>query len=169
MASTLAAFVAIRLTFVHQLRAHLMSPLHRAVPLTNGGMGFGSSNGGPMTLMPDPPRLPNSWIYSTRIVDKAGNTLPTSVISKVCPTIGQGLPPRNGPSGGGPTRGPVPKGVVDDLQSCVANLSARYHTVVTYQPAHRYWTFQWIELAIYLAGAIALAGFCFWWIRRRLA
>jgi hypothetical protein len=37
---------------------------------------------------------------------------------------------------------------------------------VTYQPASRYWLLQWYETAIYLALALALAGFCFWWIRR---
>jgi MYXO-CTERM domain-containing protein len=38
---------------------------------------------------------------------------------------------------------------------------------VTYQPASRYWTFQGYETAIFLA--LALAGICFWRIRRRLA
>jgi hypothetical protein len=38
---------------------------------------------------------------------------------------------------------------------------------VTYQPASRYWTFQGYETAIFLALALALAGICFWRIRRR--
>ncbi|MGH3207119.1 MAG: hypothetical protein ACRDNO_05110, partial [Trebonia sp.] len=37
---------------------------------------------------------------------------------------------------------------------------------VTYEPASRYWAFQWVETAVYLAFALALAGFCFWWINR---
>jgi hypothetical protein len=37
---------------------------------------------------------------------------------------------------------------------------------VTYQPASRYWTFQWVETAIYLALALTLAGSGFWWINR---
>lgn len=36
-----------------------------------------------------------------------------------------------------------------------------------YQPASRYWAFQGIETAIYLAIAPALAGFCFWRLSRR--
>ena len=32
---------------------------------------------------------------------------------------------------------------------------------ITYQPAGRYWRFQWTETAIYLALALALAGYCF--------
>jgi hypothetical protein len=36
---------------------------------------------------------------------------------------------------------------------------------VTYQPASRYWAFQWVETAIYLALALLLAGLCFVRIR----
>jgi len=38
---------------------------------------------------------------------------------------------------------------------------------VTYQPASRYWAFQWYETAIFLGLAVILAGICFWQIRRR--
>src|SRR5262249_10863113 len=40
---------------------------------------------------------------------------------------------------------------------------------LAYQPADRFWTFQWIETGIYLAiSALALA-LTFWLVRRRLA
>ncbi|MGH3150375.1 MAG: hypothetical protein ACRDOB_06565 [Streptosporangiaceae bacterium] len=38
---------------------------------------------------------------------------------------------------------------------------------MTYQPASRYWAFQWYETAIFFGLAIILAGVCFWQIRRR--
>lgn len=38
--------------------------------------------------------------------------------------------------------------------------------MVTYQPAERFWDFQWAETAGYLALALVLAGFCVLWIRR---
>ena len=38
---------------------------------------------------------------------------------------------------------------------------------VSYQPTSRYWAFQWIETGIYLALALALAGYCFWRLNRR--
>jgi hypothetical protein len=41
--------------------------------------------------------------------------------------------------------------------------------VVTYQPASRYWAFQWYETAIVTGLAMALTGFCFWRVRHRLA
>jgi hypothetical protein len=37
---------------------------------------------------------------------------------------------------------------------------------VTYQPANRYWTFQWYETAILLTLAAALAALSTWRIRR---
>ena len=36
-------------------------------------------------------------------------------------------------------------------------------------PPDRYWTFQWLELGIFLTVAILLAWACFWWVRRRLS
>lgn len=39
--------------------------------------------------------------------------------------------------------------------------------LITYQPASRYWTFQWYETALFGVLTLALAGFCFWWIRHR--
>lgn len=39
---------------------------------------------------------------------------------------------------------------------------------VAYQPADRYWTFQWIETAVFLAPAGIPAGFSALWLRRRL-
>ena len=44
--------------------------------------------------------------------------------------------------------------------------SLHFRQTVTYQPASRYWAFQWIETAVYVAFALALAGFCLWWIDR---
>jgi hypothetical protein len=51
----------------------------------------------------------------------------------------------------------------------VTKLSATFHQTVVYQPASRYWPFQWAELGLFAALALALAAFSAWWIRRRLA
>jgi hypothetical protein len=51
-------------------------------------------------------------------------------------------------------------------RDCTARIAAKFHQVVTYQPGSHYWPMQWYELAIVLALAIVLGGFCFWWIRR---
>ena len=72
--------------------------------------------------------------------------------------------------------GPVPQacgqgpGKGGRFQSCATALAQKnLKQVVTYQPASRYWTFQWLELGIFLTVAILLAWGCFWWIRRRLS
>ena len=75
-----------------------------------------------------------------------------------------------GAPGPAPTGGSVtvaPANGRDVLQACVTKLSATYHGVATYQPANRYWIFQVLETSIFLVAALALAGFCFYWIRRR--
>jgi hypothetical protein len=40
---------------------------------------------------------------------------------------------------------------------------------ITYQPANRFWTFQWIETTIYLACSALALGATAWIVRRRLA
>lgn len=42
-----------------------------------------------------------------------------------------------------------------------------YHTVLTYQPASRYWAFQGIETALFLVLASLLVAFAFRWVLRR--
>ena len=51
------------------------------------------------------------------------------------------------------------------IGACLAKYNL--HETVTYQPASHYWPLQWIETGIFLVLAGALAGTCFWWIRRR--
>ena len=57
----------------------------------------------------------------------------------------------------------------DAINACITKLSATIHTVVSYQPASRFWPFQWAEMGIFLAAALALCGFTYWWLRRRYA
>ncbi|WP_327393435.1 hypothetical protein OG533_36160 [Streptomyces sp. NBC_01186] len=55
------------------------------------------------------------------------------------------------------------------MSDCAATLTkAGYRQQVTYQPADNFWALQAAETGLYLALALALTGFCTWWIRRRL-
>jgi hypothetical protein len=54
------------------------------------------------------------------------------------------------------------------LRTFMAKLSATFHQTITYQPASRYWLFQWAELGLFTALAFVLAAFSAWWIRHRL-
>ena len=166
MVVTLVALLTARLAFIHWIRPHLIAPMIRAFALNPTSTGFGSSGfllfgSGPATLQPASPDIPNAWITSTQIVDRAGHALTTQVLNSDCPGIGG-----SGPAGGGHTH--VPAAAQQALHDCVAKVGATYHEVVTYQPANRYWAFQWFELAIFLVLAFILAGCCLWWIGHRL-
>jgi len=162
MAATLGAFLAVRLAFSFNVRPWLLSPLHLSQALNPATMGFGRVNAGPDTLMPAPPNLPNAWIYSTRIVDDGGHSLTQSVLTATCPQLNAIAFPPPVSSGGTP-----PPDLRDTVIDCATKISAKYHEAVTYQPGSRYWALQWYEMSIYLAAAVALAGFAFWWVRRR--
>ena len=51
----------------------------------------------------------------------------------------------------------------------MATISARFHEVVTYQPASRYWRFQGYETAVFAIASLVLIGVSFWWIHRRVS
>ncbi|MEV4631030.1 ABC transporter permease subunit [Micromonospora sp. NPDC049523] len=57
-------------------------------------------------------------------------------------------------------------GVFDAIADCMGNLDLQVR--VAYQPGERYWDFQWLESAIFLVAAVALAGFGLWRIQGRL-
>ena len=50
---------------------------------------------------------------------------------------------------------------------CLA--SHGFQEEISYQPASRYWAFQSAETALYLALTLALAGYCFRRLNRRLS
>ena len=111
------------------------------------GLGV-NQNGQIATVFASAPSLPGAWIYSNQVTTAAGSaTLGT--VPQAC---------QQGPGNGG------------SFQSCATALAQlNLKQVVTYQPADRYWTFQWLELGIFLTVAILLAWACFWWVRRRLS
>jgi hypothetical protein len=158
MASALAAFVGVRLATTAWLRSHLVSAAHVNRPLQSGtGLGFTPD------FTAGKPTIANAWVISSRLVDTTGRP-PTSqalnqYVQQACPTIvNPNTPPSN------ITRAPADQGA---FQHCINQLSTKFHLAVTYQPARRYWTLQWYELALCVTASLVLAGFCFWWIRRR--
>ena len=163
MAATIVGFTAARLAFTHWIRPHLLPAAHAATPLTSASnIGFQGDPSGELTFIATNPHTPNAWTISSRIVDNAGRT-PTAktlhtFLQTMCPHIGAP------PTSGGTDRPVAPT----TFQDCVAHLSARFHLAVTYQPAGRYWTFQWLEMTIFLAAALILAGICFWSVGRRV-
>ena len=152
MALTLAVFVAFQVAMPLWIRPQLFAPEHAITTLSSWGSVDVQAGGGTFRLIPDGFGQPEAWILSAATaVNTAGqpvSALPEACVAavRVAATDKSGHP---------------------DLLDCLANNGIRI--AVTYQPASRYWAFQWTEAGIYLALALALVGFSFWRIRRRLS
>jgi hypothetical protein len=179
MATTLAVFVGVRVVLKAWMRPYLIAPLR--IARTDNTITW-TGNGLPPTGSP-----PGAWVISDEIINGQGRVIGQSVVGSgnmnikvgpkgvnivgvgrcsnitphITPHITRGAPPSTGPYH------PSNYNFSALVQKCVAQL--RIRDVLTYQPASRYWTFQWYELAIYLGLALILAGICFSWVRRRLA
>jgi hypothetical protein len=165
-ATTAVAFAGTRLAVFLWVRPNLNARLLLTVPdtLLAGRVSTGTLN-------------PRDWITSTQAINAAGRAIGENGI------VGSGLQVGFGKTHGvsisgagscpnvaipplaGQLRGPGPAGPLL-AQRCLDQLGVR--DLLTYQPAGRYWTFQWYELAIFIVLALLLAGICFWWVRRRL-
>ena len=174
MAVTLFTFVVVRVGVTYAIRPRLVDPAHRTLAIDPASTGFGSEtspgsmlnslfNGGPSSaLEPATPKLPNAWIYSTRVVDNTGHDLTNKVLDADCPGVAAG-----GGAPAVPGHVQAPESAHQQMQQCVSKIGATYHELVTYQPSNRYWALQWQELALYGMAALLLAVFCAWWVRHR--
>jgi hypothetical protein len=148
VAVTLGAFAAIQIAWPIWVRSHLIAPAHIAVALTAANIpGLGVGPGG--TVLVNPPNLASlsgDWILSFQTVDPAGHAFNAATV-------------------------PACNGNSLNNQACQAALGALHlRDLIAYQPASRFWAFQWYETGIFLAAAVALAGLCLWWVwRRRLS
>jgi hypothetical protein len=141
MAVTLAIFAAAQVAMPLWVRPHLIPPDHTVAAIGYpGGPGVALDYGN-LTAV-SVPGHPGAWILYSAAITPAGQ--PTSTLPAAC-------------AGSGP-KAPDPAQCLD---------SRGYREAITYQPASRYWPLQWIETGIFLALALALAGFCFWRVGRR--
>ncbi len=147
MAATLGIFAFARIAVTAWVRPHLLAPLHQSMSLLSAGdFGFTSTNG-TVDLVARGTTLPNVWVQSSRIVTSSGHTATLAergaFILQNCPTIANhaNVPPSQGGLAGGPSA----------FESCRQQAARVFHLAVIYQPAGRYWTFQWLEAAIYIA------------------
>ena len=126
------------------MRPHLIPPAQKFVALTAANIpdaNLAVGPGGSTIIVPNLPSMTGDWIISTQNIDPAGRPFNVNSVS-AC----QGNTP----------------------QACDNTLSSLHlRAVIAYQPASRFWAFQWYETGIFLAAALVLAGFCFWWIGRR--
>ena len=168
MATTLAVFVFARVATTLWVRPHLLSPLHKTMALTAGGQfGFASTNGSSVALFASGSGPHDAWTRSSQIVTHNGHTATTAervdFLRQYCPKVAN--PPE---LSSGHINHPV--AAVDSAAQACSSLAARtFHLVVTYQPADRYWTFQWLETGIFFAAAVLAAIGCYLYVIHRTA
>lgn len=168
MAATLAVFAAARVVIATWVRPHLLAPQHVTTSLlTSNQFGFETSNGSGPALVASGDAPHGGWTIASHLVDHSGHTATladrVAFVKHYCPDIAP--PPLF--SGPGPHKVRVPQQVVEAMQSCQQHAAQTYHLVVSYQPASRYWAFQWLELGVFTALALlCLAGCCAWVTRR---
>jgi hypothetical protein len=165
MAITLAAFVAVQIAMPLLVRPHLITPVRSTIEITEASLdGLAGSPGGDRLQLilkaPDAGAYTGAWVLSSQGVDASGHPVARITVART----GACGPPKVGP-------GPQPPGAQAGgrLAACFAAIKRLgYRQRVTYHPASRFWSFQWRETGIYVALALGLAGFSFWWLRRRL-
>ena len=180
MATTLVVYIAARFAESLWVRPHLWTPLRivSAFQVPTGSSGAAPSIGAGA--------LTNAWVLSDQVINGAGHvigenggigangevdlnvspngTLTFGGIGKCPNTVPPGTVSASNGFGGQSTHA-ARQTIQAAFQTCVDKLHIR--EVVTYQPANRFWLFQWEETAFFLAVALLLAGFCFWWVRRQ--
>ncbi|WP_067801896.1 ABC transporter permease subunit [Actinomadura formosensis] len=156
MAITLVVFVAVQIAMPTWIRPHLIPPETGTVPITSENHGDILLNGDAFSVQVR--GVPGAWTLSAETVDASGRTvgdMPTSLAAGPCAP-----PPPS--ADGGPPMGPA--------QACfdaIAELG--YRGKVVYQPGDHFWPLQWAETGLFTALSLGLAGFCFFWTRRRLS
>jgi ABC-type transport system involved in multi-copper enzyme maturation permease subunit len=166
MAITLAGFVVVQIAIPLLVRPHLVAPTRSTIEITAASLDGlrGRPGNGPVQMIlraPDTAAYTGAWVLSSHAVDASGHAIDTISMSRT----GACAPPRKGPA-----QRPVGAKPGDELSACFAEIQRLgYRQRLTYQPAGRFWPFQWYETGIYTALALGLAGFCFWRLRHRLS
>lgn len=176
MLVTLGAFFGARLGMTYWVRPHLAAPLALArsywtssvaraygSALSKGQILFSVSAGQPFSYPINLAAPRGAWVVSDNTVNAKGQVVGTIACVQ-----------NGGVRVHGPKRSDHPsaasiRAANDAIDRALHACLTQFHQVLSYQPASRYWMFQWEELAIFTGVALALSGFCIWWISRRLA
>ncbi|HEY6294769.1 MAG TPA: ABC transporter permease [Streptosporangiaceae bacterium] len=141
MAVTLAIFAAVQLAMPLWIRPHLFPSQHTTIAIGSEILLSGDGQNLSLTIFTLPGH-PEAWILASGAVNAAGH--PVSTV----PACDQTVP-----------------GPVSAALDCLTSHGIRVG--VTYEPASRYWALEWTETAIFVALALALAGYCSWQLSRR--
>lgn len=167
MAATLVVFTVARVAIGLWVRPNFMPPLHTTASLLSGGFGLMTQNGGP-TITAKPAGVSQDWLLNSQIVDPAGHPVSAAAqaafIRGHCASLLTSPVPHGTQPHQDVKAGPDPT----LFHHCQVQASQAYHLLMTYQPASRFWPFQWIETGLFTALALAALASCYWWITRRV-
>ena len=156
MAVTLAIFAAVQFITPLWIRPQLFPTSHTVAAIAAAGANVSLRANPKLAVTASAvPGQPGAWIISSEGVNAAGqpvSTMPVACEQTVSDTLG---------SHRGTTGGPGSAA----LNDCVGSHGIR--VAESYQPASHYWPLQWSETGMFLALALALAGYCFWRLNRR--
>jgi hypothetical protein len=165
MATTLVVFLAVRLPFSHFVRPRLLTAITKVTSLKHAqNLGFERTPTG-MSFVAGDGNPPNALLFSNKVVGDHGGTLTSTWLKDNCRALFNFSPPGNSGKGTHVTTGVRPAA----FTNCLHKITASYHQLLSYQPAYRFWTFQWIEMSIFIVLGLLLSAFSYWWVRRRIA
>ncbi len=149
MSATLVGFVVARVAVTNWVRPNFAAPVHKSLSLLSATSHPVLELQAPaykLALVPPLVTVRNGWVYATEVADRSGHA---PNVLRACPALH------------------ATPASPQSVHACLTKLSATFHTVVTYQPATRFWPFQWAELGAFLAAALVLCAFSYWWLRRQ--
>lgn len=154
MALTLLLVAVVQILVPNLVRPHLMTPVTVEKPMTAEAINEARNLGG---LRNRPTvgglTIPDAWITDTsELLTANGEPLAVDRFN-ACLSMPPGSP------GDGVGR-------FGAAAHCLGALNL--HLRLSYQPNHRYWPFQWLESALYLAGTLLLALYGIRRVQRRL-
>ncbi len=154
---TLVLFVAVsHIVIPNLVRPNYMKPVSVTAP-------FGPRQDDAGSEIPQ-----GAWITSNTIYDSNGHAVLGDIFPAAPPQCQKVI--QQATSGTTNDHGTIRKAVPapngeDPIAECLDK--AGWHQVTTYQPAYRYWDFQWIETGIYLALAALAIGATYWLVLKR--
>ncbi len=145
MAATLAIYIAAAVSMPLWIRAHLAPAVHATPPLDLSRVnGLLIKPHGMMEVVSGV--IPHgAWVLTNTSITSSGQLFTGPANPNYC----------------GENQG------ADTCLNWIGSLGLRQR--LTYQPASHFWPLQLAETGIFIGAAVLLAGFCFWWTRRRLA
>jgi hypothetical protein len=146
MAVTLVIFALAQAAMPLWVRPNIIPPVRVTTTTEAAQLNYG---GLIATVVPG---QPGAWIVASGAFNAAGQHV--TEVPASCLSIPSASPSASKFNNGDPA-------------PCMNKLGIRED--ISYQPANRYWPLQFIETGIFLALALALAGFCFWLLGRRRA